>query len=67
MKKILFFIFLTTIFYSCTLTIGGDCKCDGNCCSKTEQCAKPEEPKTEEVVTTPPPSDEYEVLEESTN
>jgi hypothetical protein len=66
MKKTLFFITIVTMLTSCTLTIGGDCKCDGKGCSKTEQYVKPEEPKTEEVVTTPS-DDEYEVLEESSN
>jgi hypothetical protein len=65
MKKTLFFITIVTMLTSCTLTIGGDCKCDGKGCSKTEQYVKPEEPKTEQVITTPPAEDDYQVVEES--
>jgi hypothetical protein len=65
MKKTLFFITIVTMLTSCTLTIGGDCKCDGKCSSKTEQYDKPQEPKTEQVITTPPAEDDYQVVEES--
>lgn len=66
MKKSLFILSIFSfLFAGCTLTIGGGCKCDENCCSKATQVQIIEkENKVEE--TSDFPSDEFHVVEDTT-